>query len=465
MVAESDETRNANAPAVTVVGAGLAGCEAAWQLARLGCGVRLFEMRPAVRTGAHRTAGPAELVCSNSFKGRDISGSHGALKAEGRLLGSLLLRLAEECAVPAGGALAVDRERFSRAVERTLADEPLIELVRAEVTTFPTAPAVLAAGPLPSPALADELRSELGSRRLFFHDATAPVVTRESLDESRLFAAGRHGRDGDYLNVGLSREDYAAFIEGLSNAPRAPVAGVDEELVDGDYAVFEGCLPLEVLAGRSPEAPRFGPLRPVGLRNPATGESYHAVLQLRAEDAAGERWGLVGCQTRLTPPAQRDLFRRLPGLERAEFVRYGRMHRNGHLDGPRLLRPTLELRGRPGVFVAGQLSGAEGYSEAVLTGLLAGVNLARQLTGLSPLTPPRECLLGALTRTLAGEGLASGTAAGPVNANFGLTPPLAVKVRGRRDRRRARALRGLAACRAFNHRLRSTPLPHPGVSP
>ncbi|MBD3399231.1 MAG: methylenetetrahydrofolate--tRNA-(uracil(54)-C(5))-methyltransferase (FADH(2)-oxidizing) TrmFO [Candidatus Coatesbacteria bacterium] len=438
---------------VRVVGGGLAGCEAAWQLARGGCRVRLYEMRPGVSTGAHRGAGLAELVCSNSFKGRAPHQARGLLKAEGVTLGSLLLELAAECSVPAGAALAVDRDRFSAAVEAALNAESAIEIVRREVCDWPAAPLLLATGPLTSPALSAVLRRELGGRRLFFHDATAPVVTAASLDRRTVFAAGRHGRDSDYLNVGLRREQYEEFHRRLLSLPRAPIQGVDARAEADGLSLFEACLPLEVLAERSADALRFGPLRPVGLRRPDTGESYYAVIQLRAEDRAATRYNLVGCQTRLTPPAQRELFRSLPGLEGVEFVRYGRMHRNSYLDGPRLLKPTLELFDRPGCFVAGQLSGSEGYGEAVLTGLLAGRNLARRLRGLPPLEPPATTMLGALVRTLSGRGLRPSTVPAPVNANFGLLPPTTARTRGRRGRRLGRAQRALAACRVFAWRL------------
>jgi methylenetetrahydrofolate--tRNA-(uracil-5-)-methyltransferase len=438
---------------VTVVGGGLAGCEAAWQLARAGHPVRLFEMRPGRSTGAHTGGGLAELVCSNSLKSLELHTAHGCLKAELELLGSLLLESARLTRVPAGAALAVDREKFSAEIERKLTADPLVEVVREEVTEPPEAPVVLATGPLTSPALMGRLEEKLGRGRFFFHDATSPVVTAESLDPAKVFPAGRHGRGDDYLNVGLSAEEYERFRQNLLTLPRAPIHAVDEEIAGDDFAVFEGCLPLEVLAGRGRDALRFGPLRPVGLRRPDTEETYHAVIQLRAEDRERTRYSLVGCQTRLTPPAQRTLLRSLPGLERAEFVRYGRMHRNGYLDGPALLEVTLELRGRPGVFVAGQLSGAEGYVEAAATGLLAGWNLVRRLSGREPLVPPRETVLGGLVRTLTGEGRTDASAPCPVNANFGLLPPLSGRVRGKRNRRTALALRALAAMRAFRWRL------------
>jgi methylenetetrahydrofolate--tRNA-(uracil-5-)-methyltransferase len=439
---------------VTVVGGGLAGCEAAWQLARAGFSVRLFEMRPGKPTGAHTGGGLAELVCSNSLKSVEPRNAHGCLKAELELLGSLLIESAKLTRVPAGAALAVDREKFSAEVEERLAADPRVEVVREEVTGLPEAPAVLATGPLTAPALMGRLEEELGRGRLFFHDATAPVVTAESLDPTKVFPAGRHGRGDDYLNVGLSAGEYEDFRRKLLTLPRAPVHAVDGEIAGDDFAVFEGCLPLEVLAERGRDALRFGPLRPVGLRRPDTGETYHAVLQLRAEDRERTRYGLVGCQTRLTPPAQRELLRSLPGLERAEFVRCGRMHRNSYLDGSALLGASLEFRGRPGVFVAGQLSGAEGYVEAVATGLLAGRNLARRLSGEEPLVPPRETVLGGLVRTLSGEGrIDADSTPCPVNANFGLLPPLSGRVRGRRDRGTALAHRALAAMRAFRWRL------------
>ncbi|OGD78455.1 MAG: methylenetetrahydrofolate--tRNA-(uracil(54)-C(5))-methyltransferase (FADH(2)-oxidizing) TrmFO, partial [Candidatus Coatesbacteria bacterium RBG_13_66_14] len=435
---------------VSVVGGGLAGCEAAWQLARAGHPVRLFEMRPGKGTGAHTGDGLAELVCSNSLKSVEIHNAHGCLKAELELLGSLLMEAAKSCCVPAGSALAVDRELFSAEVERRLTADPLVEVVREEVTEPPEAPAVLATGPLTAPTLMGRLEEELGRGRLFFHDATSPVVTAESLDPEKVFPSGRHGSGDDYLNVGLRAEVYENFWRNLLTLPRAAVHAVDRELVGDAFTVFEGCLPLEVLAERGREALRFGPLRPVGLRRPDTGESYHAVIQLRAEDREKTRYSLVGCQTRLTPLAQRALLRSLPGLERAEFVRYGRMHRNAYLDAPALLEANLELRERPGVFVAGQLSGAEGYVEAVATGLLAGMNLARRLSGREPLVPPRETVLGGLVRTLSGVDRIGGDAPPcPVNANFGLLPPLSTRVRGKRDRRTALALRALAAMRSF----------------
>jgi len=440
---------------VTIVGGGLAGCEAAWQLLCRGHRVRLLEMRPAVQTGAHSGDGLAQLVCSNSLKGTGLSSAHGCLKAEATLLGSLLLEVAGEVSIPAGGALAVERAAFSAAVETRLLDAG-VELVRRELTEFPASPVVIASGPLTSPALMKSLMGKLGSERLYFHDATAPVFTTESLDLKRVFAAGRHGQAADYLNVGLSKTEYLNFREQLTKLPRAAIHGVDGELADNDFAVFEGCLPIEVLAERAEDAMRYGPLRPIGLRNPA-GENFYAVLQLRAEDTAKTRYNLVGCQTRLTPPAQRELFRSLPGLEQAEFVRYGRMHRNSYLNGYQLLNPTLELRGQRGVFVAGQLSGAEGYTEAIATGLLAGLNLDRRLRGLEPITPPAVSLLGALTRTIAGKGLRhkSGVPA-PVNVNFGLLPPLnGPKVKKKKERKEAHSQRSLAAMNVFHHELNS----------
>jgi len=439
---------------VTVVGGGLAGCEAAWQLARAGYPVRLVEMRPGKTTGAHTGGGLAELVCSNSLKSTLLHNAHGCLKAELELLGSLVIEAAYLSRVPAGSALAVDRELFSAEVEHRLAADPLVEVVREEATEPPEAPAVLATGPLTAPTLMGKLEEELGRGRLFFHDATSPVVTAQSLDPEKVFPAGRHGSGDDYLNVGLTAETYEIFWQNLLTLPRAAVHAVDRELVGDDFAVFEGCLPLEVLAERGRDALRFGPLRPVGLHRPDTGESYHAVIQLRAEDRGRTRYSLVGCQTRLTPPAQRTLLRSLPGLERAEFVRYGRMHRNSYLDGPALLASTLELRGRPGIFVAGQLSGAEGYVEAIATGLLTGRNLARRLRGMEPLVPPRETVLGGLVKTLSGADRDDEDGPPcPVNANFGLLPPLSGHVRGKRDRRTALALRSLAAMRAFRWRL------------
>ncbi|HDR06753.1 MAG TPA: methylenetetrahydrofolate--tRNA-(uracil(54)-C(5))-methyltransferase (FADH(2)-oxidizing) TrmFO, partial [Candidatus Coatesbacteria bacterium] len=436
-----------------VVGAGLAGCEAAWQLARAGVSVWLYEMRPGRGTGAHTGGGLAELVCSNSLKSVELHSAHGCLKAELEILGSMLLAAAKKARVPAGAALAVDRELFSAEVERAVSSQPLIRVIREEVLELPQAPALLATGPLTGPELMARLEEELGRGRLFFHDATSPVVTRESLDLAEVFPAGRGVQGADYLNVGLSAEAYEHLWRGLLTLPRAPVHGADRELVEGGFSVFEGCLPLELLAERGRDAPRFGPLRPVGLRRPGSGESFHAVLQLRAEDREKTRYSLVGCQTRLTPAAQRKLFRSLPGMERAEFVRYGRMHRNSYLDGPALLEASLEVKKLRGLFIAGQLSGAEGYVEAVATGLLAGANLARRLSGLEPVVPPPETMLGALVRTVAGKDRPDeNTIPCPTGAHFGLLPPLSSRVRGKRLRREAMAHRALAAMRAFRWR-------------
>lgn len=336
----------------------------------------------------------------------------------------------------------------------------MIEVTREEVTELPAAPAVLATGPLTSPTLLKDLEEKLGRERLFFHDATSPVVTTESLDLEQIFPAERHRRGADYLNIGLSKERYEDFRRSLLRLPRAPIHGVDRELAEDNFTVFEGCLPLEVLAERGEDALCYGPLRPIGIRHPETGESYHAVLQLRAENREKTRYSLVGCQTRLTPPAQRALLRNLPGMERAEFSRYGRMHRNSYLDGPALLWASLELKERPGVFIAGQLSGAEGYVEAIATGLLAGKNLDRQLAGVEPLIPPKETVLGGLVRTVAGVDRFNDTdTPNPVNANFGLLPPLSAQVRGKRRRREALAQRALAAMRVFSWRLGFTRLP------
>ncbi len=360
---------------VTVVGGGLAGSEAAWALAERGIDVTLCEMRPAVPTPAHQTGRLAELVCSNTFKSVDVSNAHGLLKAELRALDSVLLPLADEARVPGGSALAVDREIFSTLADDKLRSHPRITVQDGEVTSLPS-PGVVATGPLTSDALAAAIAERLGTGAMAFYDAIAPIVSGESLDHARLFAASRYGKGGDdYLNAPMSREQYEAFIDAL-------VAGDQFSGHDFDAVpYFEGCMPVEEMARRGRETPRFGPMKPVGLTDPATGREAHAVLQLRREDAAGQMWNLVGCQTRLRIPEQRRVFSMVPGLENAEFLRYGSIHRNSYLNSPAALGAGLATRDDPTLFFAGQLTGVEGYTESLGTGLLAGINLARVLGG------------------------------------------------------------------------------------
>jgi len=400
----------------TVVGGGLAGSEAAWALAERGVRVTLVEMRPVVMTPAHHTDRFGELVCSNSFKSVDLTNAHGLLKAELRALGSVLLPCADEARVPGGTALAVDREIFSRLVHERIAGHPLITVVREEATELPS-PGVVATGPLTSERLSAAVAARLGSSALAFYDAIAPVVADDSLDHARLYALSRYGKgDGDdYLNAPLDATGYEAFIDALVAADQHHGHEFDE------VPYFEGCLPVEEMARRGRETLRFGPMKPVGLPDPTSGRDPHAVVQLRREDRAGQMWNLVGFQTRLRVPEQQRVFRMIPGLEQAEFLRYGSIHRNAYLNSPATLGPALTARDDDRLFFAGQLTGVEGYTESLGTGLLAGINLARRLEGRSPAVPPPTTMLGALYRYLRD---ADPRHFQPMNANFGLLEPL-----------------------------------------
>ncbi len=423
-----------------MVGGGLAGCEAAWALAERGVAVTLAEMRPLTRTPAHQTDLLAELVCSNSFKSMETVNAHGLLKAELRLLGSLLLRCADEARVPGGSALAVDRGAFARRVTELVTSHPNVRLVREEATTLPS-PGVVATGPLTSDALAAEIARRLGAGALAFFDAIAPIVSTDSLDLGRLFAASRYGKGGDdYLNAPLDEAAYDAFVAAVGAADR-----YQGHEFDG-VPYFEGCLPVEEMAARGRDVLRFGPMKPVGLVDPATGSRPYAVVQLRREDRAGQMWNLVGFQTRLRTGEQQRVFRSIPGLESAEFLRYGSLHRNSYLNTPACLSPHLALRDAPATLFAGQLTGIEGYTESLGTGLLAGINLARLLRGAEPRVPPPETMLGALLAYLRG---ADPAAFQPMNANFGLLPPLQAAVRDRARRKGLLAERALAAMRDF----------------
>jgi methylenetetrahydrofolate--tRNA-(uracil-5-)-methyltransferase len=425
----------------TVVGGGLAGCEAAWALAERGVRVTLVEMRPAVRTAAHQTERLAELVCSNSFKSVETTNAHGLLKAELRLLGSLLLRCADDARVPGGVALAVDRTAFASRATELVVGHPNVRLVREEATELPS-PGIVATGPLTSDRLAARIAARLGAEALAFHDAIAPIVSDESLDRARLFAASRYGKGGgdDYLNAALTEAEYGEFVAALTTADR-----YQGHEFDG-VPYFEGCLPVEEMASRGPDALRFGPMKPVGLSDPATGGRPWAVVQLRREDRAGQMWNLVGFQTRLRTGEQRRVFRRIPGLGAAEFLRYGSIHRNSYINTPACLSAALALRDAPTTLFAGQLTGIEGYTESLGTGLLTGINLARLLRGLEPLIPPPETMLGALLAYLTN---ADPAAFQPMNANFGLLPPLESPPRDRTRRKALLVDRALAAMRRF----------------
>ncbi|HEV8150830.1 MAG TPA: methylenetetrahydrofolate--tRNA-(uracil(54)-C(5))-methyltransferase (FADH(2)-oxidizing) TrmFO [Gemmatimonadales bacterium] len=419
----------------TVVGGGLAGSEAAWALAQRGIRVTLHEMRPAKGTPAHQTGRLAELVCSNSFKSLELGNAHGLLKAELKLLGSLLLECAEQARVPGGAALVVDRDVFSAAVDAQIRAHPNISVATGEVTELP-APGIVATGPLTSDLLAAAIAARLGSASLAFYDAIAPIVSDDSLDHRELYRRSRYEKGGgdDYLNAPLSREQYEAFIGALSAADQFHAHEFDA------VPYFEGCLPVEEMARRGPETLRFGPLKPVGLPDPRTGREPYAVIQLRREDRAGQMWNLVGFQTRLRIPEQQRVFRQVPGLAQAEFLRYGSIHRNAYINSPATLGPGLATRDEPRVFFAGQLTGVEGYTESLGTGILAGINLHRVLAGKPIAVPPPTTMLGGLLRYLRE---ADPRHFQPMNANLGLLDPLGTKVR-KAEKRPALASRAVA---------------------
>ena len=410
----------------TVVGGGLAGSEAAWALAERGVSVTLHEMRPLTKTPAHQTDRLAELVCSNSFKSVELTNAHGLLKAELRALGSLLLPCADMARVPAGSALAVDRELFSQAAHDRITGHPHISVVRNEVTELPDA-GVVATGPLTSERLTRTMVERLGASALAFYDAIAPVVSADSRDMDRLYPLSRYGKgDGDdYLNAPMDAAAYERFIDALVAGDQHQGHAFDE------VPYFEGCLPVEEMASRGRETLRFGPMKPVGLVDPKTGREPHAVVQLRREDRAGQMWNLVGFQTRLRIPEQQRVFRMIPGLEGAEFLRFGSIHRNAYLNSPASLAPGLTAPDNSQLFFAGQITGVEGYTESLGTGLMAGINLARRLLGQTIAVPPPTTMLGGLYRYLRD---ADPKHFQPMNANFGLLDPLAGKVK--KDRKK-----------------------------
>ncbi len=419
---------------VTVVGGGLAGCEAAVGLARRGWRVRLVEMRPVRSTPAHQTEHLGELVCTNSFKSEDPANAHGQLKREMRLLGSVLLDAADRSRVPAGSALAVDRELFAGAMTAAVEAESGIEVVRDEMTEIPDGPCVIATGPLTSDALSAAIRRALGDEGLAFFDAIAPIVHRDSIDESIVFEAGRFEESGDYLNCPMSKDEYEAFIAALKAGDVH--AGHDWD----EVPYFEGCLPIEVMASRGDDTLRFGPMKPIGLTDPRTGRRPWAVVQLRREDRAGQMWNMVGFQTRLRIGEQRRVFTTIPGLENAEFLRWGSIHRNAYLNFPGRLSEHGGLPERPEVVFAGQLTGVEGYTESASSGAVAALNLDRLLRGEAPRTPPPTTMLGGLYRYLRE---AEPKRFQPMNSNWGLVDPLPKRVRDKQEKRVQLAARAL----------------------
>ena len=411
---------------VTVLGAGLAGCECAWQLAKRGIEVRLYEMKPNKMTPAHSSEYFAELVCSNSLRSDELTNAVGLLKAEMRKMGSLIMESADSNRVAAGGALAVDREGFSRYITDKIKSCPNIELVSEEATDFPAGELVVATGPLTSDALAEKLEKLCNCTGLHFYDAVAPIVTLESVDMDSAFFASRYDKGtADYVNCPMNEEEYKAFVKELVSAKEAPVHGFD------DGGVFEGCMPVEVMARRGEETLRFGPLKPVGLRDPRTGKDNYAVVQLRRDNADGTIYNLVGFQTHLTWGEQKRVFSMIPALKNAEFVRYGVMHRNTYLNSPQLLDRYYRLKSDPRISFAGQMTGVEGYVESAASGMLVGIETAARVLGMEPVDFPQETAIGALSLYVSGGSVGDFQ---PMNINFGIITPLGYRVKGKRNK-------------------------------
>ncbi len=422
----------------TVIGGGLAGCEAAWALAERGIKVTLFEMKPNKRTPAHRYNGLAELVCSNSLKAARINSASGMLKAEMRILGSLILEAADKTAVPAGGALAVNRELFSDYVTEKINSHPNITVVSEEITCFPEKDTVIATGPLTSDKMAQAIREKCGDT-LSFYDAAAPIVTFESIDMTRAFFATRYDKgEADYINCPMNREEYQRFYNELINAETAPLKEFE------NLTVYEGCMPVEVLAKRGEESVRYGCMKPVGLTDPRTGHRPWAAVQLRKENAEGTLYNIVGFQTNLKFPEQKRVFGMIPGLENAEFARYGVMHRNTFLNSPLLLDGRFMLKGSENVFFAGQMTGVEGYVESAMSGIIAGISLAKRLLGEEELVLPDGTICNALCRHVSTENKDFQ----PMGANMGILPPLEENIKNKQDRYEKIAARGLERLKA-----------------
>ncbi|NEW05535.1 FADH(2)-oxidizing methylenetetrahydrofolate--tRNA-(uracil(54)-C(5))-methyltransferase TrmFO [Paenibacillus sp. SYP-B3998] len=429
-------------PRVTVIGAGLAGSEAAWQIARQGVPVTLYEMRPVRKTPAHITDQFAELVCSNSLRSNGLTNAVGVLKEEMRRLDSLILSCADQHAVPAGGALAVDRDGFSQGVTSTLRNHPLIEVRNEEIQTLPEGITVVASGPLTSPALSGELKTLMGEEYLYFYDAAAPIVEKDSIDMNKVYLASRYDKgEAAYLNCPMTEEEFNVFYDALITAEVAELKDFEKEIY------FEGCMPLEIMAKRGRQTVLFGPMKPVGLINPHTGKMPHAVVQLRQDNAAGTLYNLVGFQTHLKWGEQKRVLSLIPGLENAEFVRYGVMHRNTFINSPRLLEPTYQFKQRENLFFAGQMTGVEGYVESAASGLIAGINAGRLAKGESCLVFPHETTLGSMANYIT---TADFKHFQPMNANFGLLPPLPQRIRNKKEKYEILANRALESIQNFS---------------
>ncbi len=434
---------------VSVIGAGLAGCEAAWQLSKAGIAVELFEMKPKKFTAAHKYKGFAELVCSNSLKAARVNSAAGLLKEEMRRLGSLTVECAEKTKVPAGGALAVDREKFSDMVTEKILSCGNINVHCDEVTEIPDGNVIIATGPLTSGKLAEDIGRICGGY-LSFYDAAAPIVTYESLEKDKIFFAARYGRgDDDYINCPFTKEEYISFWNELKNAESAPVHDIDKPKGKDDFTVYEGCMPIEVLAKRGEETMRYGAMRPVGLNDPATGKRPYAVVQLRKENSGGTLYNIVGFQTNLKFGEQKRVFSMIPGLRNAEFVRYGVMHRNSFINSPKLLNADLSFRNRENLFFAGQITGTEGYMESAAGGIMAGLNMARFLQGKEKMILPEETMIGALLRYISDENM---TDLQPMGANMGILPDINERIKDKQERYQKIADRALEAFENYMER-------------
>ncbi|OIJ13174.1 methylenetetrahydrofolate--tRNA-(uracil(54)-C(5))-methyltransferase (FADH(2)-oxidizing) TrmFO [Anaerobacillus alkalilacustris] len=430
---------------VNVVGAGLAGSEAAWQIAKANIPVRLFEMRPVKNTPAHHTDKFAELVCSNSLRSNALSNAVGVLKEEMRKLDSVIIQSADDCAVPAGGALAVDRHEFANLVTERVKNHPLVEVIAEEVTEIPEGPTVIASGPLTSEALSKQLKELTGEEYLYFYDAAAPIIEVESIDREKVYLKSRYDKgDAAYLNCPMNEEEFDRFYEALISAETVPLKEFEKEIF------FEGCMPIEVLAKRGKKTLLFGPMKPVGLEDPKTGKRPYAVVQLRQDNQSGTLYNIVGFQTHLKWGPQKEVLQLIPGLEQAEIVRYGVMHRNTFINSPKFLLPTYQYKGREDLFFAGQITGVEGYVESAASGLLAGMNAVRYVTGREQIVLPPETILGSMANYIT---TANEKNFQPMNANFGLLPPIEPRIKNKKERYEQLATRALDTIQNFSKRL------------
>ncbi|HSP22005.1 MAG TPA: FADH(2)-oxidizing methylenetetrahydrofolate--tRNA-(uracil(54)-C(5))-methyltransferase TrmFO [Planococcus sp. (in: firmicutes)] len=426
---------------VNIIGAGLAGSEAAWQVAKRGVNVRLYEMRPVKQTPAHHTDKFAELVCSNSLRANNLTNAVGVIKEEMRILDSVIIESADKASVPAGGALAVDRHEFAGMVTDKVRNHPLVEVINEEVTEIPEGITIIATGPLTSPAMAEKILGLTGQDYLYFYDAAAPIVEKDSIDMNKVYLKSRYDKgEAAYLNCPMTEEEYMRFHNALVEAEVVPLKEFEKEIY------FEGCMPVEVMAARGDKTLTFGPMKPVGLEDPKTGERPYAVVQLRQDDAAGTLYNIVGFQTHLKWGAQKEILRMIPGLENVEIVRYGVMHRNTFINSPTVLKPTYQLRSNPSIFFAGQMTGVEGYVESAGSGLLAGINAAKLALGEELIVLPAETALGSMARYITE---ADSKNFQPMNVNFGLFPDLGVRIRSKQERAERHAERALESIRNF----------------